>query len=91
MHDESRFTLITTEQKILSDIRELLIKQNEMLSQFINKVEVNKSTIEQSETESNQIIPPTEIKANLCQYCGGMHENTGARLACAKKYKKGVK
>ena len=85
MHDESRYTLITTEQKILSDIRELLIKQNEMLSQL------NKSTIGQPETESNQIISPTETKANLCQYCGGEHDNVGARLACAKKQKRSVK
>lgn len=84
MHDESKFTLITSEQRMLFDIRQLLIEINQ-------KLDTNKGTIEPLKVESNQIIPKEENKGENCQYCGGVHENTGAKLACAKKYKKGVK
>lgn len=35
MHD-GKFNLITTEQKLLFDIKQLLIEQNELLKQVIN-------------------------------------------------------
>lgn len=84
MHDESKFTLITSEQRMLFDIRQLLIELN-------NKLDTNKGAIEPLKVESNQIISKEENKGEKCQYCDGVHENKGQSLACAKKHKKGVK
>ena len=41
----------------------------------------------------NSKLSPAETvevkaKTTACKYCGGIHENKGQELACAKKYKK---
>lgn len=46
MHDNKELHVINTEQKLLFDIRQLLIEQNELLKSFnINKVEDNKTSL----------------------------------------------
>ena len=78
MNDESKFHIITTEQKMLQDIRELLIEQNKLLNKMI-KQEPSIS-LEPIKIESNNKLP--------CKYCNGSHDNQGQILSCAKKNKK---
>lgn len=73
--------LITSEQKLLYDIRNLLIEQNELLKGLNKPVE----PVSQS---SNEIILEKENNAPECKLCGGVHDNVGSKLACAKKNKK---
>jgi hypothetical protein len=63
----------TSEQKMLWDIRQLLIEQNELLKKLV--------PAEQQQQEQEQTGKP-------CVFCGGSHENKGQALACAKKNKK---
>lgn len=62
------------ETKLLYNIQELLIEQNELLKKILPSEKVSE--------EINDKIP--------CKYCGGEHDNKGQVMACAKKHKKGV-
>ncbi len=76
MHDN--VNIVSTEQKLLFDIRELLIEQNKLLAKMIK--EEPESDFKPIKIESNSKIP--------CKHCGGSHDNQGQILNCAKKNKK---
>lgn len=86
MHD-GKFNIVSTEQKLLFDIRELLIEQNKLLNSVINS-NVDNKPFKAVEVSSNEIILPKENKGLECELCGGIHESIGKKLACAKKFKK---
>lgn len=65
------------ETKLLSNIFELLQRQNELLEQFLYAD--NTSTLRQ-EKKGSDVKP--------CKYCGGTHKNKGEFLACSRKNKK---
>lgn len=70
MHDN--VNIVSTEQKLLFDIRQLLIEQNELLQKLVSA---------ESKEEAPQV-------GKHCVFCDGYHDNKGAALACAKKNKK---
>lgn len=75
---ESR-DLITSESRLLFDIRGLLIEIN-------NKLDVKSHrTIEHiSENKKPQ-------KINQCKHCGKIHNNKGELMACGRKYNRKAK
>lgn len=70
MHDN--VNIVSTEQKLLFDIRQLLIEQNELLQKL--------GSAEPKEEKQKAGKP--------CVFCNGYHDNKGAALACANKNKK---
>jgi recombinational DNA repair protein RecR len=46
--------------------------------------------LKQINSELGSVEKAAEIKSKItaCKYCGGIHENKGQALACAKKHKK---
>jgi hypothetical protein len=86
MHD-GKINIVSTEQKLLFDIRELLMEQNKLLNTVINSDGDNKR-FKAVEVVDNEIILPAENKGLECELCGGIHESIGKKLACAKKFKR---
>lgn len=77
MHD-GKFNIVSTEQKLLYDIRQLLIEQNEFLKKLVPEEPVPKEPTVESKIEN---------VSKSCVFCGGTHDNKGAMMACAKKNK----
>lgn len=73
----------TTEKKLLYDIRELLIEQNELLKSVLSPVK------QEVDTELPKLENNEQNEKIQCKYCGGEHDNQGQVMACAKKHKKG--
>jgi hypothetical protein len=88
LNDESKFHIVTTEQKMLQDIRKLLIEQNKLLMAITSKFFEPTIDSKPIKTESS-VITPNENKSlkKPCKYCKGEHDNQGQILACAKKNK----
>ncbi len=95
MHDN--VNIVSTEQKLLFDIRELLMEQNKkldmLLLQDIKDIPKERKEIinEAIKEESSIVLEPIKIESNSkipCKHCGGSHDNQGQILNCAKKNKK---
>ena len=82
MHED--INIVNTEQKLLFDIRKLLIEQNKLLKEIKN---VTVKPIEAVKEVEGENIPKVKIDGSNCTLCGGDHKNIGVRLSCAKKNK----
>lgn len=89
LNDESKFHIVNTDQKMLQDIRKLLIEQNKMLSLIINKT-TEPTSNSKPVKEEIEVVIPKEIKKVMkpCKHCGGEHETTGELISCSKKNKR---
>jgi hypothetical protein len=84
MHD-GKFNIVSTEQKLLFDIRQLLIEQTELLKKLVPEEPIVETKTE-AKTEI-KIETKTENGGKPCVFCGSTHDNKGAMMACAKKNK----
>lgn len=82
MFEDKDLILNRTETKLLYDIRQLLIEQNELLKSVISPT---KQTIDTDTPKPENNVQSDKIQ---CKYCGGKHDNMGQVMACAKKHKK---
>ena len=89
LNDESKFHIVNTDQKMMQDIRTLLIEQNKMMKLIIDKITEPSIDSKPIEIEKEVIVPKEE--KNGCVRCGKVHNTHGEKLECSRKFKLGGK
>lgn len=82
MFEDKELVINRPETKLLYDIRQLLIEQNELLKSVLSPI---KQAVDTEAPKPENNAHSEKIK---CKYCGGEHDNMGQFMACAKKHKK---
>lgn len=82
MFEDKELVINRPETKLLYDIRQLLIEQNELLKSVLSPA---KRTTEPDTPKPENNVQSDKIK---CKYCGGEHDNKGQYMACARAFKR---